>query len=236
MADTTRLDELTEQWQTRGLKYDDAAEFINLLLAERKDLCSGPHLTLASTEELLEALERLELNPATGARVAMMLTLHELRREWIRRKEQTVDDPNAPFTQEYPATPDESFAIEEGSTLSSGAEARERVAATWELLDEPLRSRIVEEAAAHMTITCIDEFAHTGDTEPAAPGSLDHLEILAERREDLLREMLESLSRIEEALIVAKPPSWKECDHAWVETTGGKRCSVCGVTIMPRLT
>lgn len=130
----TRIDELTEQWRARGLKYDDAAEFINLLLKER----SG------------------------------------------------------------------------------------------------------------VTITCIDEFARTGDTKPAATGSLDHLEILMERqadvlyklltnsgrREDLLREMLESLGRIEEALIVAKPPSWKECDHEWVETTGGKRCNKCGVCIV----
>ena len=117
----TRIDELTEAWQARGLKYDDAAEFINLLL---------------------EALE-----------------------------------------------PEESL------------------------------------------------------TEPAAPGSLDHLEILMERQtdvlyklltnsgrsEDLLREMLESLARIEESLIVAKP-----CDHEWVTVVSRSRgpmstvCRLCG--------
>ena len=245
MADTTRLDdrmtELIALWNKRGLSLTESEEFIRLAIprVESKDI---------PTEELFQLLLRRTWDAGMSARVVRVLTTAEMRGELMRRMESRLDE--LASQQEYPATPDESFAIEEGSTLSSGAEAREQVAATWKLLDEPLRSRIVEEAAKKMTVTCIDEFAHTGDTEPAAPGPLDHLEILAERREsilyklltnsrrseDLLREMLESLGRIEESLIVAKLPSWKECDHAWVETTGGKRCTVCGVTIMPRLT
>jgi hypothetical protein len=179
VADTTRLDELTEQWQARGLKYDDAAEFINLLL-ERLD-GSGPE------------------NPV-----------------------------------------DEAPPVHEG----------------WRIIDRPAdrgqdRGPDWPDAKPKCDMEC--ENVYSDRTCPIGwrpPSDLDHLEILAERREsilyklltnsgrqeDLLREMLESLGRIEESLIVAKPPSWKECDHAWVETTGGKRCTVCGVCIMPRLT
>ncbi|MCK9629610.1 MAG: hypothetical protein M0R37_13595, partial [Bacteroidales bacterium] len=214
----TRLDALIKKWESgAGFHLDDAEEFIRLAIARLDDLCSGPHLSLASTEELLGALLRRVWDDGTRATLLLTLTTGELRDELKRRGPASV-------------TCIDEFANTDDTEPAAPVTERVRVDDAW--IANTARSSVTE----LFDLDAFKAWAAESKRKREAKCDLDHLEILAERREDLLREMLESLSRIEESLIVAKPPSWKECDHAWVETTGGKRCNICGVTIMPRLT
>lgn len=283
MANTTRLDdrmtELIELWNKRGLSLTESEEFIRLAIprVESKDI---------PTEELFQLLLRRTWDAGMSARVVRVLTTAEMRGELMRRMESRLDE--LASQQEYPATPAESFTVEDAKRAVDGFCSSQGLHFTGEreftaadgtpMVEVPLqyaepgpsdcdtepapeteRVRVDDawiEKTARSSVTelfdvgAFKAWAAESKRKREAKCDLDHLEILAERREsilyklltnsgrseDLLREMLESLGRIEESLIVSKPPSWKECDHAWVETTGGKRCSVCGVRIMPYLT
>ena len=186
MADTDRLDELIELWNKRGMSLTESEEFIRLAIARLGDLCSGPHLSLASTEELRGELERRETEPyqtstAAEAEMAEQAVTHGWWTGLI------MSDRDAEMY---------------GKGFAAGQSFADRR----------------------------DTEPETGCDEPAAPVNLEHLEILAERREDLLREMLESLGRIEESLIVVKP----ECKHEWLGDNAHRAvCRKCGATVMP---
>jgi hypothetical protein len=169
MAEPTRLDALIKKWESgAGFHLDDAEEFIRLAIARLDDLCSGPHLSLASTEELRGELERRETEP-------------------------------------YPATPAESFTIDaEHATPAEAEMAAKNPCAYGVPSHRPTATSVSYEMLSNLG-----------------------------RQENLLREMLESLGRIEESLIVSKPA----CVHEWLGDNAHRAvCRKCGTTVMPYLT
>lgn len=182
MAD--RIDAFINQWQNANtLDEDDMRELINGLIARLGDLCSGPHLALASTDELVDTLIKRAWNEQTHARVLNAFRSSDLSEELRRRRESlTIEDAvravagfSGSVGVEYPATPAEAF----------------------------VENRV----------------------DPTPPVNLEHLEVLAERREDVMREMLGLLRNLEGHFCADRQDGAKTAtervlvDDAWIDAT-----------------